>query len=57
MWVLTDEDNAAGRATYGGAGRTKEHAQVMFAWDFGDASSGRREVGDRTPIECCGEEC
>jgi ribosomal protein S18 acetylase RimI-like enzyme len=35
MWVLTDEDNAAGQATYGRAQGTIERAQVMFSWDFG----------------------
>lgn len=34
MWVLTDEDNFAAKATYGRVGATSERTQVMFAWDF-----------------------
>jgi ribosomal protein S18 acetylase RimI-like enzyme len=34
MWVLTDEDNAAARATYLAAGGVSEGAQLMLAWTF-----------------------
>jgi ribosomal protein S18 acetylase RimI-like enzyme len=34
MFVLTDEDNAAGIATYRRAGGKPESAGVMFAWDW-----------------------
>ncbi|MGH3158573.1 MAG: GNAT family N-acetyltransferase [Streptosporangiaceae bacterium] len=36
MWVLTDEDNAAGKATYSRAGGVATHPQVMFSWAFGE---------------------
>jgi ribosomal protein S18 acetylase RimI-like enzyme len=35
MFVLTDEDNAAARATYTKAGGEPEPAGIMFVWDFG----------------------
>jgi ribosomal protein S18 acetylase RimI-like enzyme len=34
MFVLTDEDNAAGAATYARAGGKPESAGVMFTWDW-----------------------
>lgn len=34
MWVITDEDNAAARATYQGGGGAAEEKQVVFAWTF-----------------------
>ena len=34
MFVLTDEDNAAGQATYRKAGGKPEPAGVLFAWDW-----------------------
>jgi ribosomal protein S18 acetylase RimI-like enzyme len=34
MFVLCDEDNAAGMATYTGVGATAEPAGVMFHWDW-----------------------
>jgi ribosomal protein S18 acetylase RimI-like enzyme len=34
MWVLTDEDNAAARATYTRAGGVSEGPQLMLAWTF-----------------------
>lgn len=34
MFVLTDEDNAAGMATYRRAGGKPESAGVMFTWDW-----------------------
>ena len=34
MFVLTDEDNAAARATYAKAGGEPEPAGIMFVWDF-----------------------
>ena len=34
MFVLTDDDNAAGNATYAKAGGTPEPAGVMYAWDW-----------------------
>ena len=36
MWVLTDEDNAAGMATYRAAGGRREPESVMFVWDRPD---------------------
>lgn len=35
MWVVTDEDNEAARATYGGSGGTAEPDQVVYVWTFG----------------------
>jgi GNAT superfamily N-acetyltransferase len=35
MFVLTDEDNAAARATYAKAGGEPEPAGIMFIWNFG----------------------
>jgi ribosomal protein S18 acetylase RimI-like enzyme len=37
MWVLTDEDNIAARATYSRAGGVPESLQVMFAWALQDS--------------------
>lgn len=34
MFVLTDEDNAAARATYTKAGGEAEPAGIMFVWTF-----------------------
>ena len=34
MWVLTEEDNVAARATYGKAGGEAEGTPVMFTWRF-----------------------
>lgn len=34
MFVLTDEDNAAGMATYRSAGGKPDSAGVMFTWDW-----------------------
>jgi ribosomal protein S18 acetylase RimI-like enzyme len=34
MWVLTDEDNLAARATYGRAGGAQERPQLMLSWVF-----------------------
>jgi hypothetical protein len=34
MFVLTDEENAAGMATYRWAGGKPESAGVMFTWDW-----------------------
>jgi ribosomal protein S18 acetylase RimI-like enzyme len=34
MWVLTDEDNEAARATYEGAGGVPESGQVVEVWTF-----------------------
>jgi ribosomal protein S18 acetylase RimI-like enzyme len=34
MWVLTDDDNVAARATYAAAGAAPPTSHVMFAWDF-----------------------
>jgi ribosomal protein S18 acetylase RimI-like enzyme len=34
MWVLTDEDNEAARATYEGAGGVPETRQVVEVWTF-----------------------
>jgi len=34
MWVLTDEDNAAARATYEGTGALPETGQVVEVWTF-----------------------
>lgn len=34
MWVVTDEDNDAARATYEGAGARPETAQVVEVWTF-----------------------
>jgi ribosomal protein S18 acetylase RimI-like enzyme len=39
MWVLTDEDNTAARATYSGAGGRPERNQVMFDWTFDSGSA------------------
>ena len=34
MWVITDEDNEAARATYEGAGGVPETRQVVEVWTF-----------------------
>jgi hypothetical protein len=34
MWVITDEDNEAARATYEGTGGVPETAQVVEVWTF-----------------------
>ncbi|MFZ0248998.1 MAG: GNAT family N-acetyltransferase [Acidimicrobiales bacterium] len=34
MWVITDHDNAAARATYEGAGGLPETGQVVEVWTF-----------------------
>jgi ribosomal protein S18 acetylase RimI-like enzyme len=34
MWVITDEDNEAARATYEGTGAVSETQQVVEAWTF-----------------------
>ncbi|MEV0531030.1 GNAT family N-acetyltransferase [Kitasatospora sp. NPDC050463] len=34
MWVITDEDNVAARATYSRAGGTLEDKQVVLVWTF-----------------------
>ncbi len=34
MWVITDEDNEAARATYEGAGGVSEPRQVVEVWTF-----------------------
>jgi ribosomal protein S18 acetylase RimI-like enzyme len=34
MWVVTDHDNAAARATYEGAGAATESGQVVEVWTF-----------------------
>ena len=34
MWVVTDEDNAAARATYERAGGVPESRQVVEVWTF-----------------------
>jgi ribosomal protein S18 acetylase RimI-like enzyme len=34
MWVVTDEDNLAARATYEGTGGAPEPAQVVEVWTF-----------------------
>jgi ribosomal protein S18 acetylase RimI-like enzyme len=34
MWVLTDEDNEAARATYEGTGGVPETGQVVEVWTF-----------------------
>jgi ribosomal protein S18 acetylase RimI-like enzyme len=34
MWVVTDHDNAAARATYEGAGAVTETGQVVEVWTF-----------------------
>jgi ribosomal protein S18 acetylase RimI-like enzyme len=34
MWVVTDEDNAAARATYEGRGACPESGQVVEVWTF-----------------------
>ncbi len=36
MWVLTDEDNQAGRATYRSAGGAPQPHLVQFNWTFDD---------------------
>lgn len=36
MFVLTDEDNVAGRATYRKAGGKPEEAGLLFHWDWRD---------------------
>jgi ribosomal protein S18 acetylase RimI-like enzyme len=35
MWVVTDVDNEAARATYSSAGGKTSPPQVMIDWDFG----------------------
>jgi ribosomal protein S18 acetylase RimI-like enzyme len=37
MWVSTEPDNAAARATYTAAGAAPDGDHVTFAWAFGDA--------------------
>ncbi len=37
MWVITDEDNAAARATYRHAGGSPEEKQVVLVWTFDQA--------------------
>ncbi|GAA2391261.1 GNAT family N-acetyltransferase [Streptomyces glaucosporus] len=37
MWVITDEDNAAARATYRRTGGVLEEKQVVFVWTFDQA--------------------
>jgi ribosomal protein S18 acetylase RimI-like enzyme len=34
MWVVTDDDNAAARATYEGTGAVPEAGQVVEVWTF-----------------------
>ena len=34
MWVVTDEENRAARATYEGAGGVPETGQVVEVWTF-----------------------
>ena len=34
MWVITDEDNEAARATYEGTGGRSETGQVVEVWTF-----------------------
>jgi ribosomal protein S18 acetylase RimI-like enzyme len=34
MWVITDEENTAARATYASSGADAEHGQVVFVWTF-----------------------
>ena len=34
MWVLTDDDNTAGMATYRSSGTGDSKPQVMLSWDF-----------------------
>ena len=34
MWVITDDDNEAARATYEGTGGQPETAQVVEVWTF-----------------------
>ncbi len=34
MFVLTDEDNAAARATYGAAAAARPEPQLMLSWEF-----------------------
>ena len=34
MWVLTDEDNAAAKATYHGAGATIDEPTLLLEWRF-----------------------
>lgn len=34
MWVITDEDNDAALATYGGSGAEAERGQVVLVWTF-----------------------
>jgi ribosomal protein S18 acetylase RimI-like enzyme len=34
MWVITDQENAAARATYASTGADAEHGQVVFVWTF-----------------------
>ncbi len=34
MWVVTDEHNAAARATYQATGGNPEPSQVVYSWDF-----------------------
>jgi ribosomal protein S18 acetylase RimI-like enzyme len=40
MFVLTDDDNVAARATYSGAGGVDPSPQLMLSWSFG------RQPGD-----------
>ncbi|HEX5937134.1 MAG TPA: GNAT family N-acetyltransferase [Actinomycetota bacterium] len=42
MFALTDEDNAAARATYTKAGGESQPAGVMFTWTFGGRPSEPR---------------
>ncbi len=35
MWVLTDDDNVAARATYAAAGATREAPPALLLWTFG----------------------
>ncbi|GAA2892663.1 GNAT family N-acetyltransferase [Streptomyces mexicanus] len=37
MWVITDEDNVAARATYCRAGGVPEEKQVVLVWTFDQA--------------------
>jgi ribosomal protein S18 acetylase RimI-like enzyme len=34
MWVVTDDDNVAARATYEGSGGSPEAGQVVIVWTF-----------------------
>jgi GNAT superfamily N-acetyltransferase len=42
MWVLTDEGNPAGMATYRAAGGRREASSVMFVWKRPDPAPPRR---------------